>query len=380
MEGLRRRIVTLLYAFVIGTVSASLVPLSYAQAAGAASGGGAAGIQSSLCGIINTIASVIGILAIFMFVLGGILYGAAHLLPAAGNLKGSTQGWGVGMLVGGVIAIVLYLLSSFIIYRLASFSAGGPLPAISQVSCTGTFLAGIVGSGTPASGTGTSLAKIQSAASLLPSGSAAAYGGGAPGGSTAGGIVDYSNAYCKANTANVMIPNGNFASGYSRWSATGSGFGAGPTDLYVANENAGYYKMPWANYNGEFFATTYKQNAAYSPGNLTSDSFKVTEPFLNFKISSAQSAGLYMEMLLNGAPFIILHYNTTNGKGSYPLGTFANASVNLSPLFCQNVSVRFVSDVSGNSTNQDQFIAVTDFYLSNQSIATPGALLNSTII
>ena len=95
-------------------------------------------LTSALCSVIGTIATVIGVIAIFMFVLGGILYSFAHFLPAAGNLKGSMQGWGMGMLMGGIVMLILYLLAPFIVGKIIAVSQGGVgvgIPAISRVFC-----------------------------------------------------------------------------------------------------------------------------------------------------------------------------------------------------------------------------------------------------
>jgi|GEM_PF-1186276 hypothetical protein len=376
----------LLYLLIMG-MGISLSSMSLVSAQSTSSTGNT--IQSSICGLLSTISSVIGILAIFLFVLGAILYAVAHILPSAGNLKGSTQGWGMGMLVGGVIMVILYLLSSFIIYKIASLGSNGPIPSIVQVNCN---TVGLLGSTSGTSGTASITTGVNPTLSAANSGTSPKSTSGVSAASstpsegsinsqTAGGNIAYSNAYCQAGTGTVQINNGNFGSGsYSGWSASGLGFGLSPTDINVANENNDYYSTPWSNYNWEFFATTFRQNSTYTPGNLTSASFHVTEPFLNFKITSPQSSRLYLEILLNGRPFIVSYYNTTNGQGSYPLGTFANASINLGPLFCQNASIRIVSQVAGNQGNLGQFIAVGDFYLANQSIATPGILVNSTVV
>jgi hypothetical protein len=101
--------------------------------------GGGSELQDVLCGIIAAIATVIGVLAIFMFVLGGILYAFAHFLPAAGNLKGSMQGWGMGVLMGGIIMIILYVLAPFIVGTILGFSTIGStnasLPSVGGATC-----------------------------------------------------------------------------------------------------------------------------------------------------------------------------------------------------------------------------------------------------
>ena len=99
----------------------------------------AATVSDTLCGIIAGISQVIGLLAIFMFILGGTLYGFAHFMPASGNLKGSMQGWGMGVLMGGIIMIILYALAPFIISNLLQFSISGSanvyVPTASGVNC-----------------------------------------------------------------------------------------------------------------------------------------------------------------------------------------------------------------------------------------------------
>jgi hypothetical protein len=355
-------------------------------------------IQSTLCGIISTISSVIFIIAIFMFVLGSILYGVAHMFPAAGNLKGSTQGWGIGMIIGGIIAIVLYLLSSFIITHLAALSNNGVIPAISQQGCSGvSFFGSTVGStssasgvqnqagtssssfgssvGTGSHGTGSQSTSSGSSTSTTPISYIAGIGG-----NTAGGSSNPQNSYAKTGPNGIFLENGNFSSGsYSGWTTSGPGFSGKPTEINVANQNGDYYKNPWSNYGGEFFATTYRQNSTYQPGNLTSSQFEVTEPYLNFNIISAGNSGSYVAILIGNTPFLIQHYNTSNGKGINGTDTFANASINLSSLYGKNISVEVVSQTS-SSTSKGAFTAVGDFRQSNTSIATPGILVNSTIV
>lgn len=117
-----------------GTFASVLIPSVSAA-------NGTSNLQSVLCGIISAVATVIGILAILMFVLGGILYAFAHFLPAAGNLKGSMQGWGMGVLMGGIIMIILYILAPFIVGTILNFNAAGSggqisIPLASGATCT----------------------------------------------------------------------------------------------------------------------------------------------------------------------------------------------------------------------------------------------------
>jgi hypothetical protein len=120
--------------FLIGIAGAALTPLAQAQASGA-SGESISAIQSSLCSVIGIVAAVIEVLAIFMFVLGGIFYAFAHFMPAAGNLKGSMQGWGMGLIMGSIIMLILYILAPFVVSKILSFSSSTLVPIISTVNC-----------------------------------------------------------------------------------------------------------------------------------------------------------------------------------------------------------------------------------------------------
>lgn len=187
---------------------------------------------------------------------------------------------------------------------------------------------------------------------------------------------------CVSGQPTAEIFNGNFATGnYTGWNTTGYGFGTAPLNLTYANEHRDYYNASWAGYNGVFVGTTYQGGLNLRYGNLTSDTFKVTEPYLNFKIVSPSNDALYVEIISGGKPFIVTHYNTYNVPGN-PSGpsTFYNASIPLATLICQNVTVRAVAQVVGNNVNHLQYIAVGDFQLSKTAHETPGIVVNQTIV
>ncbi|MCL4372310.1 hypothetical protein M1373_03260 [Candidatus Marsarchaeota archaeon] len=174
------------------------------------------------------------------------------------------------------------------------------------------------------------------------------------------------------------VYNGNFGTGeYSGWTRTGTGFGSAPLNITKADQEGCYLTSPWTGASANFIATTYNCGISVSPGNLTSSQFYVNEPFLNFKIISPDNAGLYVEVLHNGVPYAIAHYNTYNisNFGSTAPYTFRNASIPLLTIPGQPVSVRVVAD----TLKHQNFIAVSDFYLSNTPIETPGILLNITL-
>jgi hypothetical protein len=186
---------------------------------------------------------------------------------------------------------------------------------------------------------------------------------------------------CQSKNAVAPILNGNFSTGtYYGWNATGPGFGAAPFNLTHANIVGGYYGSPWSGYSGNYFATTYAGGRSLQSGNLTSQPFEVTEPYLNFKIVSAQSNLLYVEVL-QGAKASKYWYNTYNATGNRNASsTFLNASIPLldTTFFCQNVSVRVVSGTVG-TTSSKGYIAVGDFYMGKTPKSVAGILVNQSL-
>lgn len=188
---------------------------------------------------------------------------------------------------------------------------------------------------------------------------------------------------CLSSQPSVAIANGDFGTGnYTDWNMTGFGFDApGPVNLTYANSPSvrGYYNHTWTGYDGTFFASTSHYSAiGVQPGNLTSNPFLATEPYLNFKIISPQNELLYVEVLVNNVTKISTHYNTYVQGNPYPTSQFLNASIPLSSLLCQNVSVRLVAQVVGSFTTSRTYIAAGDFYLSKTPAVNPG--ITSSII
>lgn len=195
---------------------------------------------------------------------------------------------------------------------------------------------------------------------------------------------------CQSKNATQEILNGNFSTGsYYGWNVSGPGFGAAPFNLTHANEVGGYYGAPWSGYEGTYFATSY---GGLSPqqGNLTSQPFEITEPYLNFRIISPQTNLLYVEILQgkNVSKYWFNTYNASsntydNATGKYATAKATEFEATSIPLLdtaflCQNVSIRIVSDAVGPSESMD-YIAVGDFYLSRTPTYTPGVLVNESI-
>jgi hypothetical protein len=162
------------------------------------------------------------------------------------------------------------------------------------------------------------------------------------------------------------VYNGAFSTGeYTGWNASMPGFGTGPLNMSLANKRQCFLSSPWnlSSYVGYFVATTFNCGLTDSPGNLTSDYFNASEPFLNFKIISADNSGLYVEVLYNNTQYITANYDTFNNTayGVNATTTFRNASIPLVYFIGKPVRVRIVADTLRRQT----YIAVGDFGISN---------------
>ena len=96
----------LLAAMFAGVVLASAQPVSSFNTAP---------VQQTLCNVISAVQEVVGVIAILLFVLGGVMYAIAHMMPSAGQLRGNLQGWSMGMIVGGIVGLILVILAPGIV-------------------------------------------------------------------------------------------------------------------------------------------------------------------------------------------------------------------------------------------------------------------------
>jgi predicted phage tail protein len=78
-------------------------------------------ITSVICPIYVAVNTGIFILGLTLMILGGALYAAAHIMPAAS--KGSIQGYGMSMIIGGVIGVIIAELAPYILGLLTSTSS-----------------------------------------------------------------------------------------------------------------------------------------------------------------------------------------------------------------------------------------------------------------
>ncbi|MEM0201660.1 MAG: hypothetical protein QXR73_00585 [Candidatus Micrarchaeaceae archaeon] len=78
-------------------------------------------ISSVICPIYVAVNTGIFILGLALMILGAALYAAAHIMP--GSSKGSIQGYGMSMIIGGVIGVIIAELAPYILGLLTSTSS-----------------------------------------------------------------------------------------------------------------------------------------------------------------------------------------------------------------------------------------------------------------
>lgn len=70
-------------------------------------------ITTTVCQVFNTIHSVIFVLGLALMVVGAALYAAGNVMP--GDQKSQVQGYGMNMIFGGVIGVIIALAAPAIL-------------------------------------------------------------------------------------------------------------------------------------------------------------------------------------------------------------------------------------------------------------------------
>lgn len=92
----------------------SLITFSYLVLA-VAGQGLTTSLSAQLCNIVNGIRAVVGILALALFLLGGVMYAVSHFLPGDVEIKKSMTAWSTAMITGGIIGLIIVLLAQPIV-------------------------------------------------------------------------------------------------------------------------------------------------------------------------------------------------------------------------------------------------------------------------
>ncbi len=83
------------------------------------------GVSNALCTVFNTVRNVIFLLGITLMILGGAVYAGANLMPS--QSKGGFQGYGMAMIIGGVIGVAIAVAAPFILGLVVSSTSNGIL-------------------------------------------------------------------------------------------------------------------------------------------------------------------------------------------------------------------------------------------------------------
>lgn len=70
-------------------------------------------VITPICNVYNAVHTAIFILGLTLMILGGALYAGSHLMPS--QSKGPLQGYGMGMVLGGVIGVIIAVISPFLL-------------------------------------------------------------------------------------------------------------------------------------------------------------------------------------------------------------------------------------------------------------------------
>jgi hypothetical protein len=89
--------------------------------------GGGSTVQGSLtaalCQVFDTVKNVIFLLGLTLMILGGALYAGANIMP--GQSKGSFQGYGMSMIIGGVIGVAIAVAAPFVLNLVVNAGGNG---------------------------------------------------------------------------------------------------------------------------------------------------------------------------------------------------------------------------------------------------------------
>ncbi len=70
-------------------------------------------VIAPICAVYGAVHSAIFILGLTLMILGGALYAGSHMMP--GTSKGTIQGYGMGMILGGVTGVVIAIAAPYIL-------------------------------------------------------------------------------------------------------------------------------------------------------------------------------------------------------------------------------------------------------------------------
>jgi len=93
-------------------------------------------ISSTLCGMVTTVRTIVGALALTLFLLGGVMYAVSHFLPTNMEFKKSMTAWSTAMITGGIIGLVIVLIAQPLIQTITGLgTAVGGVTSATPINC-----------------------------------------------------------------------------------------------------------------------------------------------------------------------------------------------------------------------------------------------------
>ncbi len=111
-------------------------------AQGTGSSAASSAVMKTICNIFNTIKEVIFVLGLALMILGGAIYAGANLMPS--QSRGGFQGYGMAMIIGGIIGVAIAVAAPFILNTIVSAS-GASGSYVASGSITGGGTGGVAG-------------------------------------------------------------------------------------------------------------------------------------------------------------------------------------------------------------------------------------------
>ena len=91
------------------------------------------GASSALCVVFNSVRNIIFLLGLTLMILGAALYAGANIMPA--SAKGGFQGYGMAMIIGGVVGVAIAIAAPFILNLLVGIG-GNTSGLLTQTSAS----------------------------------------------------------------------------------------------------------------------------------------------------------------------------------------------------------------------------------------------------
>ncbi|MGI0100532.1 MAG: hypothetical protein ACREBH_02330 [Candidatus Micrarchaeaceae archaeon] len=114
---------------------------SQAGGAGTGSSAVAAGATNAICTVFNTVREIIFLLGLTLMILGGALYAGANIMPS--QSKGGFQGYGMAMIIGGVVGVAIAVAAPFVLNLIVSAAGGSSVLTSTGQSGAVSLCAGI---------------------------------------------------------------------------------------------------------------------------------------------------------------------------------------------------------------------------------------------